>query len=90
MFAVLLLCTVISASLAYPIADDIAIEPGESISCCVDITNQYCVDYYVLKWYTPLEGMRSKCLSVTRDGRVLPYDMVCLSKEATLVPENTF
>ncbi len=28
---------------------------------------------YVLKWYTPLEGLRGKIFKVTRDGAELPY-----------------
>jgi hypothetical protein len=28
---------------------------------------------WVLKWYTPLEGIRGKILRVTRDGKELPY-----------------
>ena len=49
-------------------------QSGESIYCQFDITNHHCVDYHVLKWHTPLEGMTSKYLSVTRDDRALPYD----------------
>ncbi len=29
---------------------------------------------YVLKWYTPLEGIAGKIFLVTRDGQVLPYE----------------
>jgi len=31
-------------------------------------------DYSVLKWSTPLEGMISDCLTVTRNGKKLEYD----------------
>jgi hypothetical protein len=31
-------------------------------------------DYFVLKWFTPLEGFASDCLQVYRDGQVVPYD----------------
>lgn len=28
---------------------------------------------YVLRWYTPLEGVRGKIFTVTRDGVAIPY-----------------
>ena len=32
-------------------------------------------DLYVLKWFTPLEGLNSDCLAVVRDGKSkVPYD----------------
>ena len=46
---------------------------GEKITCQFDITNQVTVDYYLLKWQTPLEGMKSPYLSVSKDGKPLTY-----------------
>ena len=46
---------------------------GEEITCQFDITNQDTVDYYLLKWQTPLEGMMAPYLSVSKDGQPLIY-----------------
>src|ERR1019366_7454345 len=39
------------------------------------LTNESDEDLYVLKWYTPLEGLDSDCLRVLRDTKTkVPYD----------------
>ena len=39
-----------------------------------ELTNRGDEDVHVLTWYTPLEGLWSDCLAVTRDGQRVPYD----------------
>ena len=34
-----------------------------------DLTNNGDIDLYVLKWFTPLEGLNSDCLKVIRNKR---------------------
>ena len=46
---------------------------GEAIMCHLDIANQDTVDYYLLKWQTPLEGMEAPYLTVSKDGQPLIY-----------------
>ena len=46
---------------------------GEAIVCHFDITNQDMVDYYLLKWQTPLEGMEAPYLMISKDGQPLIY-----------------
>lgn len=36
----------------------------------------------MLKWRTPLEGMSSNCLSVTRNGTKIPYDGISIKRSA--------
>ena len=47
---------------------------GNAITCKYTITNNHNVDYHVLKRFTPLEGMESPFVSVSRNGKVIPYD----------------
>lgn len=37
-------------------------------------------DVSVLKWHTPLEGLASHSLSVTRNGYKIPYDGICMKR----------
>ena len=48
---------------------------GEEITCQFSITNNNPVNnYYVLKRFTPLEGVKFDCLSIIRKGEALKYD----------------
>ena len=47
---------------------------GERVKCKFDVTNKQNMDYYLLKWNTPLEGMKTACFSVSREGRAINYD----------------
>ena len=53
---------------------------GEEITCQFSITNNHPVDYHVLKWFTPLEGLEYAYVSITKDGNVLPYDGVMIKR----------
>ena len=48
---------------------------AEPVRARFELTNHGDVDLYVLKWYTPLEGLNSDCLKVVRNGtEKVPYD----------------
>jgi peptidyl-Lys metalloendopeptidase len=42
---------------------------------------------YVLRWYTPLEGLAGKILSVTREGQAIPYRGI-MAKRGDPLPEE--
>jgi peptidyl-Lys metalloendopeptidase len=49
-------------------------QSGGAVRLRFELTNRGDEDLYVLTWYTPLEGLLSDCLRVTRGGERLPYD----------------
>ena len=50
-------------------------DSGEPVILRFELSNQGDVDLYVLKWYTPLEGLNSDCLNVIRNQKTkLAYD----------------
>jgi hypothetical protein len=46
---------------------------GDSVMVQFTLTNDSDADLYVLKWYTPLEGIGGEIFSVERDGQAVPY-----------------
>ena len=50
------------------------------IRCTFSLTNDGRRDYSVLKWRTPLDGLRSDCLAVTRNGKKIPYDGIYMKR----------
>jgi hypothetical protein len=46
---------------------------GNTVIVQFTLTNNSDVDLYVLKWYTPLEGIGGKIFRVERDGQAIPY-----------------
>lgn len=44
------------------------------------MTNNGQRDYSVLKWRTPLDGLRSDCLAVTRNGKEIQYDGIYMKR----------
>jgi len=46
----------------------------QPVDVTFELANSGDEDAYVLTWYTPLEGLWSDCLRVTRDGEPVPYD----------------
>lgn len=46
---------------------------GEAVTVKFTLTNNTAERLYVLKWYTPLEGIAGKIFRVERDGQVIPY-----------------
>ena len=54
---------------------------GEKIVCQFSVTNSDPINnYYVLRRFTPLEGLKYDCLSITREGKVLKYDGIMISR----------
>lgn len=50
-------------------------DSSEPLRVRFELTNTGPEDLYVLKWFTPLEGVNSDCLNVVRDGkRKVAYD----------------
>lgn len=46
---------------------------GEPVELTFTLINQATYPLYVLKWYTPLEGIAGEIFRVVRDGQPLPY-----------------
>jgi hypothetical protein len=46
---------------------------GEPVQVTFRLTNPTAQPLFVLDWHTPLEGLLSNCLEVTRDGTEIPY-----------------
>jgi peptidyl-Lys metalloendopeptidase len=61
--------TQLSATLQMPAS----LPDGETVKLQFTLTNNSDVDLYVLKWYTPLEGIGGEIFGVERDGQAIPY-----------------
>ena len=59
---------------------------GEAVNLRFTLINNTDTRLYVLKWYTPLEGIAGKIFRVERDGQVIPYQGI-LAKRAAPPPE---
>ena len=77
----MLFCRVFSASL------ECSPSYGGKVECQVNFKNNGHRDFSVLKWHTPLEGLASNCLSVTRYGKKIPYDGIYM-KRGTPGPDD--
>ena len=60
---------------------------GEAVTVRFTLTNNTAERLYVLKWYTPLEGIAGKIFRVERDGQVIPYQGI-LAKRVAPPPED--
>ena len=47
---------------------------GDRFELVFSLTNPGATDVWVLKWYTPLEGMKGDILEVRRDGQPVRYE----------------
>ena len=47
---------------------------GEVVRLAFSLTNHSAERLYVLKWYTPLEGIFGEIFRVERDGQAIPYE----------------
>ena len=61
--------TELSAALEVPTR----LPDGDIVKIQFTLTNDSDVDLYVLKWYTPLEGIGGQIFRVERDGQAVPY-----------------
>ena len=73
----LLLCAVQGGPFAVKISTK---SEGDDVTCEVTITNTQDKDYFMLKRYTPLEGLISPLFSITRDGEMVPYDGILVKR----------
>ena len=76
----LLLCAVQGGPFAVKISTKSEHDLGDDVICEVTITNTQDKDYFMLKRYTPLEGLISPLFSITRDGEVVPYDGILVKR----------
>jgi hypothetical protein len=53
---------------------------GEEVELRFTLTNNSDSALYVLKWYTPLEGIAGEIFTVERDGQALPYQGILASR----------
>lgn len=60
---------------------------GDSIVFYVTITNSHSRDYALLARNTPLEGLKSNIFSVTRDGKMIPYDSILVKRASPAADE---
>jgi hypothetical protein len=58
---------------------------GETMPVRFTLTNNTHAKLYVLKWYTPLEGIAGKIFRVEQDGEVLPYEGIMATRAAPSV-----
>jgi hypothetical protein len=59
---------------------------GKTVKLKFTLTNNSEVDLYVLKWYTPLEGIAGEIFRIARDGQVIPYEGI-LAMRGDPLPE---
>lgn len=55
---------------------------GEAVPLRFTLTNLTDTSLYVLKWYTPLEGIAGEIFRVERDGEVIPYAGILATRAA--------
>jgi hypothetical protein len=60
---------------------------GKAVRLAFTLTNHSAERLYVLKWYTPLEGIFGEIFRVQRDGQVIPYEGPLVMRGDPL-PEN--
>jgi hypothetical protein len=60
---------------------------GEAVKLSFTLTNNTDTSLYVLKWYTPLEGIAGEIFRVERDGQAVPYQGI-LATRATPSTED--
>jgi peptidyl-Lys metalloendopeptidase len=53
---------------------------GAPVVLTFTLINHTDASLYVLKWYTPLEGLAGEILSVERDGQAVPYQGILASR----------
>ena len=58
-----------------------ALPSGESVNLRFRLTNHSDQKLYVLKWYTPLEGLAGEIFYIERDGQALPYQGILASRD---------
>lgn len=65
---------ILDSSLTYSLAARESYFAGEPVVITFKLENDSDETLYVLKWYTPLEGLGGNVFKVTRDGEEIPYN----------------
>ncbi|PWT97041.1 MAG: hypothetical protein C5B52_14560 [Bacteroidetes bacterium] len=52
----------------------------EKTNVIFELTNHSKKAVHVLKWNTPLEGLKSDCLDVRKNGKIVPYDGLMIKR----------
>ena len=73
----------LSATLQMPAS----LPDGDMVKIQFTLTNDSDADLYVLKWYTPLEGIGGEIFRVERDGQAVPYTGI-LAMRGDPMPEG--
>lgn len=55
---------------------------GEAVNLTFTLTNNTDTSLYILKWYTPLEGIAGEIFRVERDGQAVPYQGILATRIA--------
>lgn len=53
---------------------------GEAVNLRFTLVNNTDSELYVLKWYTPLEGIAGEIFRIEREGEVIPYEGILASR----------
>ena len=67
-----------------------AVTNGETVNLKFTLKNVSTTPFYVLKWYTPLEGFAGWIFRVTRDSQEIPYEGIEASRGAPLPEEYVY
>lgn len=62
---------------------------GEDVRIIFTLTNTSDTPLYILKWYTPLEGIVGEIFQVTYEGKPIPYKGILAYRDSPL-PEDYF
>jgi hypothetical protein len=54
---------------------------GESVMLTFTLINHSDTSLYVLKWYTPLEGLMGEIFDIERDGQAIPYEGILATRD---------
>ena len=63
-----------AVSLRYSLHGQSSYVLGKPILITFALENSSSTDLWILKWYTPLEGIKGKIFEVTCDGVAIPYE----------------
>jgi hypothetical protein len=64
----------LNSKITYKLSAQDSYIKGDPVIINFTIQNLSIEDLWVLKWYTPLEGLKGKIFRVTCDGREIPYE----------------
>ena len=56
------------------------VSSGENVQLQFTLVNESDARLYLLRWYTPLEGIAGEIFAVKRDGQMIPYQGILASR----------